>query len=144
MTEPLSTIPASLPDTANRILVIDDETAMLFACRTLLGNEGFAVDLCTTLPQALDELKKNRYLAIIADVRLQGAGNADGMLLLSVATTLQPDAKVIIMTGYGSEALRQASATMGATHYFEKPVEPSAILSILQQFRQIALVNHIS
>lgn len=144
MTEPLSTVPASLPDTANRILVIDDETTMLFACRSLFGNEGFTVDLCTTLPQALDELKMNRYLAIIADVRLQGAGNADGMLLLSVATTLQPAANVIIMTGYGSEALRQAATTMGAAHYLEKPVEPSSLLDMLQQFRQTALINRIS
>lgn len=123
-------------DDVHRVLIVDDETAVLFACRILFGSEGFAVDLCTTLEQAVEQLHANSYLAVIADIRLKGLGNRDGLELLKIARKLQPESKVLIMTGYGNAATEQESLEIGASFYFEKPVEPSIILEILRVFRQ--------
>jgi len=123
------------PAPQHRILVVDDESAILFAYRRLIETEGFGVDTCETIQEAIELIRARTYLAIITDMRLAGTDNEDGIELLLSIREIQPAAKVIIATGYGTEKLQQSTQTLGAAHYFEKPVQPSAIVTILDQLR---------
>jgi signal transduction histidine kinase/CheY-like chemotaxis protein len=68
---------ASSPLTAKkmegaRILVVDDEKAILELIRDCLSEEGHDVDIATDARDALERLKQNMYSVILLDVRMPG------------------------------------------------------------------------
>jgi DNA-binding NtrC family response regulator len=115
-----------------RILVVDDEPSILFAYQRLLRAEGYFVDSCGELGTALDLVQAHLYYAIITDIRLSGTENSDGVKLLCAVRTQQPDAKTIVVTGFGDTHLERTMKELGATHYLEKPVKPSLIIELLK------------
>ena len=105
------------PET-HRVLIVDDEPAICFAYRKLLENELFSFDICESVEAAIALLNKNRYLAVISDVRFAGSDNKDGVYFVSVLRKVQPQAKVILVTGYGSDELKKSAHELGVSHYF--------------------------
>lgn len=129
-----------MPET-HRVLIVDDEPAICFAYRKLLESERFGVDICESVDTALALLQRNEYFAVVSDVRFTGSDNEDGVYLLSVVRKEQPLTKMILVTGYGSDELKKTALELGASHYFEKPVKPSLILSLLRALHLIADEN---
>ena len=127
----------SKPET-HRILIVDDEPAICFAYRKLLENELLGFDICESVEAAIALLNKNTYLAVISDVRFAGSDNKDGVYFVSILRKVQPQAKVILVTGYGSDELKKSAHELGVSHYFEKPVKPSLILSLLRSLHLVA------
>ena len=115
-----------------RILIVDDEPAILFAYRKLLERENIVVDTSENLAEALEMIGTRPYFAVIADMRLAGTDNADGMQILRSIQEKQTDARVILVTGYGNKEIEQTAIDLGVAYYFEKPVMPSAILAALK------------
>lgn len=123
---------------SHRVLIVDDEHAICFAYSRLLESERFGFDICDSVTSAIELLKSNQYFAVISDVRFAGSDNADGVYLVSCVKGLQPEAKVILVTGYGSEELKTIAGELGVDHYIEKPINPSLILSLLRKLHLIA------
>ncbi len=122
-----------------RVLFVDDEPAIVFAYSRLLGGERFQHDVCETIEDATNHLKTKKYFAVVSDVRFSGSGNEDGLFFVSEVKKVQPDAKVILVTGYGSKDLEMCARLLGASHYFEKPTRPFLILSLLRELHHAAL-----
>lgn len=128
-----STAPRCKPDDpARRILIVDDEPAVLFAYCKMMQREGVIVDLCECLDHALSCIRSTPYLAVIADIRLAGTDNLDGLEVVRCIREIQPETKVILATGHGSRELEQAVRGLGVSHYFEKPVQPFELLAALR------------
>jgi DNA-binding NtrC family response regulator len=121
--------PAATP----RILVIDDEPAVLFAYRKIIEKSGFAVDICETLDDAISNINSRQYVAVIADLRLAGYDNCDGLEILRFVRTHCPGTKTILATGYGDNDVEKTALAIGVTRYFKKPVQPSDILHALEE-----------
>ena len=119
---------------AQRVLIVDDEPAILFAYRKLIEKEGLGVDISTCLETALSYIGSCRYLAVIADMRLTGSDNEDGLEFLRVLRLACPATRTIIATGNGSVEMEAAARALGVTYYFEKPVQPAVIMSALKSF----------
>jgi DNA-binding NtrC family response regulator len=126
------------PATPQRILIVDDEPAILFAYRKLIEREGIDVDISESLDEALEMIRVCPYFAIIADMRLAGTDNEDGMEILRTIQEMRPDTKVILATGYGNSETERKALALGASHYFEKPVMPAAILAALKEISSSA------
>jgi len=122
----------------HRVLIVDDEQAICFAYSRLLESERFGFDICDSVTEAIEFLNLYQYFAVISDVRFAGSDNADGLYLVSCVKDLQSQAKVILVTGYGSEELKMTAEKLKVSHYLEKPVEPSRLLSLLRGFHLIA------
>lgn len=122
----------------DRVLIVDDEPGILFAYRRLLEQEGLTVDSCDCLCEALDYLDRHRYLAVVADMRLEGSDSADGLALLRKVRQQQPAAQIIIASGNSDEQVRGETAGLGVEHYLEKPVNPIRIVELLNRLRQAA------
>jgi DNA-binding NtrC family response regulator len=123
-----------IPTSAHhRVLIVDDESAILFAYRKLIEPQGFDVDTCENIYEAMALVRTRPYLAIITDMRFEGTDNEDGIELIRFIREMQPDAGIIVSTGYGNEELKRTTRAMGAVRYFEKPLEPSAILTFLKE-----------
>jgi len=119
---------------AHRILVVDDEPAVLFAYRKLIEKDGMTVDISASLEDALRNIRSRSYLAVIADLRLAGTDNGDGLEILRVIQGERPGTKTILATGYGDSDIEKTAQSLGASYYFKKPVSPSDILGALRQF----------
>jgi two-component system response regulator HydG len=101
-----------------RILVVEDDSEMLAVLRRHLEMEGFSVRTATSGPEAIDALGREDYQVILTDLVLN---NGDGIEVLGAARHQRPDARVLLMTAFGTlesaiEAIRQ-----GAYDYLTKP-----------------------
>lgn len=124
----------------HRVLVVDDEPAICFAYRKLLEAENFIFDVCESIESAITCLKENDYFAVISDLRFAGSDNEDGVYFVSVVRREQPEANVILVTGYGSDEVKKSVLALGASHYFEKPVKPALIIDTLKSLSSIVAV----
>lgn len=112
-----------------RILIVDDEKAILLAHKKLLKSSTVDVDTAETIDETQDLLKRNIYNAVIVDLRLTGIEGEEGLEIIKSVKQLHPQTHVILVTGYGSTAVMENAYALGAAFYFEKPVS-SEILKI--------------
>src|SRR5450631_2053487 len=128
-------LPTGNSTDVHRILVIDDEPAILFAYRKLIEKDGMTVDISANLEDAISHLRARRYLAVISDMRLAGTDNGDGLEILRIIQKERLDTKTILSTGYGDNEIENMARTLGVSYCFKKPVKPSDILGALRIFQ---------
>jgi DNA-binding response OmpR family regulator len=115
-----------------RILLVDDEEAILFAFKKVLSGPSVTVDTAQTFAEALNLLQYKSYSAVIADLRLTGAATKEGFEVVREAKRIQSDCRVIVMTAYGETGTREKVAQLGADLFLEKPVSPQKVKEILK------------
>ncbi len=106
-----------------KILIVDDETTILFSLFHLFNRNNVTVITCNQMEEAEQALARYTFDLVIADIRLSGIEGIEGLELLSYIRRLHPETPVIIMTAYGSAEIRKAAYRRGAYYYFEKPVD---------------------
>jgi two-component system response regulator AtoC len=108
-----------------RVLVIDNEQAMLENCERLLARDGYA---CTTLAdpmrfrQVAAELQPD---VVLTDLRMPGA---DGMTILAASVADDPARPVILMTAFATVASAVSAVRAGAFDYITKPFTADQLL----------------
>jgi len=108
---------------AYKILIVDDETATAFGLKALMESEDVKVLTASNAQAARRILGSEKIQVLLSDIRLSGTLDAEGLDLLRFVKEKCADTKVILMTGYGDPAIMQRAFEMGASYYFEKPVE---------------------
>ena len=88
-----------------RLLVIEDDRALLTALGDGLAASGFAVDRAPSAERALDQLRVNPYDLVVLDVGLPGM---DGLTLLRALRGRESAVPVLILTARGQVADRVA------------------------------------
>ena len=106
-----------------KILIVDDEPSILMALSHLLKNDRTLVITSSRIEEAEEALDRYRFDLVIADVRLSGIEGIEGLELLSYVKGISPETKVIIMTAYGSDDMKESAYKRGAYHYYEKPID---------------------
>lgn len=105
------------------ILIVDDEPAILMALSHLLSNENTLVLTSSKIEEAEEAMDRYKFDLVIADIRLSGIEGMEGLELLSYVKGISPETKVIIMTAYGSDEMKDSAYKRGAYHYYEKPID---------------------
>jgi len=106
------------------ILVIDDEVAVNNNIRKILAKKGYHVDQAVTKDDALDKIQARPYKLVLLDLRIPGVKELE---LLKTLRDRNPEAKVIIITGYASIETAVEAARLGAIDYLAKPFTPDEI-----------------
>jgi DNA-binding NtrC family response regulator len=119
------------PGGERRVLVVDDDPAVLFAYGRILTRMGIITDSCDRLPEAARLIAQHRYLAVIADVSLEGSSNRDGLEVVRLVKHADQDTKTVVVTGSGNDDVESQARQSGAFRYFVKPVQPSTVLDAL-------------
>ncbi len=109
---------------SKNILVIDDEVAVNNNIRKILLKKGYQVDQAITKEEALESIASHPYKLILLDLKIPGV---KGLELLQTIRDKNPQAKVIMITGYASIETAVAAARMGAVDYLPKPFTPDEI-----------------
>jgi DNA-binding response OmpR family regulator len=117
------------------ILVIDDEVAVNNNIRKILEKKGYQVDQAVTKNEALDKIRTAKYKIVLLDLKIPGV---KGLELLSAVRDNNPEARVIIITGYASIETAVESARLGAIDYLPKPFTPDEIRTATDQAFRLA------
>jgi DNA-binding response OmpR family regulator len=112
-----------------RVLVVDDDAALLEAVRRGLEAAGVDVTACGTFEEGRQSLREKTFDALITDVRL---GAFNGLQLAVVARTYDPHITVIVFSGFDDPVLREEAERAGGA-YFVKPVHISELLAYLNR-----------
>ncbi len=117
------------------ILVVDDEVAVNNNIRKILAKNGYQVDQAVTREEAMECIDTKEYSLVLLDLRIPGV---KGLELLEAIGDRNPQAKVIIITGYASIETAVEAARMGAVDYLPKPFTPDEIRNATERAFKIA------
>jgi signal transduction histidine kinase/CheY-like chemotaxis protein len=106
-----------------RVLIADDEPGVLSTVKRLLERRGAQVVVASDGPQAKARLADGEYQILLFDVMMP---ELTGYQLLPIARQLQPDAKVMLMSGY-SEHTRGPGGGQEPDAFLEKPFTASVL-----------------
>ena len=111
-----------------RILVVDDEPSILLSLSHLFSNNEVIVITSSRIEDAEEALEHYPFDLVIADIRLSGIDGIEGLELLSYIRKIRPETKVILMTAYGSEVMKESALRRGAYYYYEKPIDMNSLV----------------
>jgi DNA-binding response OmpR family regulator/predicted regulator of Ras-like GTPase activity (Roadblock/LC7/MglB family) len=105
-----------------RVLIVDDEIELTNHIAEYLGSfEGeFEVARGYSGEEGLRILADRPFDLLLTDIRLPGI---DGLELVHKALRLIPELRVIVMTAFGSDEMRQVVGRAGAIDFIEKPLD---------------------
>jgi DNA-binding response OmpR family regulator len=111
----------------NRVLLIDDDKAILRSIGLVLEKNGFIVEKAETGKEALDKLKTQPYDVLLVDLKLP---DMEGTELLS--KIVLPDAVKIMFTGFPSLVSGMQAMDSGVDAYLHKPVKPEELVMVIK------------
>jgi DNA-binding response OmpR family regulator len=103
-----------------RVLVIDDDEMVLALVQRILSLEGFETLTTADGPQGLAIFKDRRPDVVLMDLALPGM---NGLEVLRKIRQLDENAKVIVVTGSGSDESAEVALRYGACDFVRKPVD---------------------
>lgn len=111
-------VPPNNDNSSAHILVVDDEGAIRYSISKTLQRVGYQVSATGSGEEALELMNAQQFDVVLTDVRMPGLS---GVELLARIKERQPDAVVILMTGYASLATAVEALRLGAHDYLIKP-----------------------
>jgi two-component system, response regulator RegA len=123
------TVHASLQGVEDRTcLVMDDDGPFLQRLTKALTQRGFVVSVAASVAEGRDLARSHPPAFAVLDLRLE-----DGTGLDVVETLLRhrPQARAVILTGYGAIATAVAAVKAGAIDYLSKPADVEDIIRAL-------------
>ncbi len=112
-----------------RILVVDDESAMRIALTEALERSGWAVTAVESGPAALAALERGGYALVLSDMRMPAMSGAE---LLAAVQARHPDVPMVMMTAYGTVEDAVAAMKAGAREFLTKPFSPQDLVHLVR------------
>ena len=113
-----------------KILVVDDETAILETLEILFRGEGYEVLVANSGPKAIAALEDEKPDLVLTDIRMPGPGGLD---VLTAAREADPELPVILMTAQASLQSAVRAVNEGAYYYLQKPFANDELLAICRR-----------
>lgn len=115
-------------DSQRYLLVIDDDPAFNRVLSRALAQRGFTVFSALTAEEGLQLARRHEPEFVVLDLNLAGES---GLRLIEPLLRTNPDARILVLTGYASITTAVDAVKLGATQYLAKPAEVDAILKAL-------------
>jgi DNA-binding NtrC family response regulator len=112
-----------------RILIVDDDTALLEVLQRAFQNAGADVVAHSTFEGARRALYEGTFDALLTDVRL---GAFNGLQLAVISRDAHPDIRVIVFSGFDDPVLRSEAERVRAI-YVVKPVSTETLLELVRR-----------
>jgi DNA-binding NtrC family response regulator len=115
----------------DRVLFVDDEPSIRLTLPPVLEGHGFAVTTAASVEDALAEIRKSRFDALLSDLNIGEEG--DGFRVVTAMRSAQPRCVNVILTGYPAfESAVQAIRTQ-VDDYLVKPADVETIIGVLRE-----------
>jgi DNA-binding response OmpR family regulator len=109
-----------------RVLIVDDDGALLEQIRQVLTGQRYIVETATNGEEALDKLFDTPFDAMILDIMMP---RIDGLTVLEQARKGRIDVPVLMLTAKGDVADRVKGLDLGADDYLAKPFSLDELLA---------------
>jgi DNA-binding response OmpR family regulator len=103
-----------------RILVVDDEQAIVFAMKSYFTRRGFIVDGATGPEEARELIAREDYSLAFLDVRLGTNGTNEGLDLAEILRGRSANLPIILISAHDTLEVRQRAREIGV-EFFVKP-----------------------
>lgn len=113
-----------------RILIVDDDEAVLKSIGDYLSLKGYTVDTARTGKEAIKKSKDDFFNLAILDIRLP---DMEGTELLTKMRENEPKMIKVMLTGYPSMENAVDSLNKRADTYLVKPVQLKKLLELIEQ-----------
>ena len=110
------------------LLVIDDDPAFNRVLSRALVQRGFEAYGAQDPESALALAREHQPEYVVLDLNLDGSS---GLRLIEPLRAVNPDCRILVLTGYASIATTVDAIKLGATQYLAKPADVDAILKAL-------------
>lgn len=117
-----------------RILLVEDEPAMVRTLSRILERRGFAVIAASNGREALARLDEAPADVMITDLNMP---TMDGLALLREIRAREPRPATIVLTGYGTVQTAVEAMKLGAADYLIKPCNPDELLIVVGRLLEI-------
>jgi two-component system response regulator RegA len=117
---------AALPDKS--LLVLDDDAPLRTRLGRALESRGFEPVLVGSVAEAVEAVKAKPPAYAVLDLRLD---DGNGLQVVETIQKARPDARVVMLTGYGNIATAVAAVKAGAVDYLPKPADADDVLRAL-------------
>lgn len=118
---------AAMPGDRSLLIVEDDKSFLQRLARAMEGR-GFAVTTAESVADGLTQLETTSPAFAVVDMRLD---DGNGLEVISALKRRRPDARAIILTGYGNIATAVNAVKLGAVDYLSKPVDADDVVAAL-------------
>ena len=118
---------AAMPSDRSLLIVEDDKSFLQRLARAMEGR-GFAVTTAESVAEGLTQLETASPAFAVVDMRLE---DGNGLDVISALKRRRPDARAIILTGYGNIATAVNAVKLGAVDYLSKPADADDVVAAL-------------
>lgn len=110
------------------LLIVEDDRAFLDRLSRAMEARGFTVTSCDNVPEGLAHIERSPPAFAVVDLRL---GDGNGLDVVGALQSKRPDARAIILTGYGNIATAVTAVKLGAVDYLAKPADADDVVAAL-------------
>ncbi|HZD26757.1 MAG TPA: ActR/PrrA/RegA family redox response regulator transcription factor [Alphaproteobacteria bacterium] len=116
-----------IPDDRS-LLLVDDDAAWLARLAKAMTRRGFEVYTAETVADGIEQAREHAPSFAVVDLRLS---DGNGLDVVASLRELRPDARIVMLTGYGNIATAVAAVKMGAVDYLAKPADADDVEAAL-------------
>ena len=117
----------SLPDDKSLLLVDDDKPFVTRLARAM-ETRGFDVRMAESVAEGVAMVRRAAPAFAVVDLRL---GDGNGLDVIEALHATRPEARAVVLTGYGNIATAVTAVKLGAIDYLAKPADADAVYGAL-------------
>ncbi len=110
------------------LLVLDDDAPLRTRLGRALEQRGFEITLVGSVAEALTAVRAQAPAFAVLDMRLE---DGTGLKVVEAVREARPDARIIMLTGYGNIATAVQAVKAGAVDYLSKPADADDVVRAL-------------
>jgi two-component system, response regulator RegA len=111
-----------------RLLIVDDDAAFGQRLARAMERRGFVTDVAESAQDGIAMADRNPPDFAVVDMRL---GDGNGLEVVERIRKRKPDARAVILTGYGNIATAVTAVKLGAIDYLAKPADADEVIGAL-------------
>jgi two-component system response regulator RegA len=117
------------------LLIVEDNDALRERLTRAFTERGLDVRPAATLADASRLASEDPPELVLLDLRV---GQEHGLDFIPVLRAIDPETRIVVLTGYGSVATAVEAVRRGAVHYLTKPADADEILDAFTRDREHA------
>lgn len=113
-----------------KVLIIDDDELLLSLMQNILHGEGYTILSTADGPRGIAIYKEEHPDIVVLDL---GLPSMNGLEVLRKIKSFDENARVIVVTGYGSAESVEVAYRSGAWDFVQKPFDNAEFLNLLKR-----------
>ena len=115
------------------VLMVDDEVGFVDVLVKRMSKRNLNVTKAYSGTEALQAMRKHDFDVAILDLKME---DMDGIEVLKILKKMDPDLKVIMLTGHGSERAAKDGIKFGAADYLTKPCDLEVLVTKIREVQK--------